>query len=150
MDDLGFQMFKLTNAGYCCAQIMMKMALDAEEKENADLLRAINGLCMGVGSTQKTCGVLDGGIAILGLYAGKGIDTEYPNQKFSGMVDEYTQLFENEFGSTQCQDIIGVCSVTDFNSNQEYRLKCGDTLMKSYEKVQEILQENDFEFGSRE
>ena len=150
MDDLGFQMFKLTNAGYCCSQIMMKMALDAEEKENVDLLRALNGLCMGIGSAQKTCGVLSGGIAIFGLYAGKGNDTEHPKPGFSVMVDEFSEWFEDEFGSTQCQDIIGVCSVTDFQSNQEYRLKCGDILMKSYEKIQEILQENNFEFGSRE
>ena len=150
MDETGFQMFKLTNAGYCCSQIMVKMALDAEDLENVDLLRAINGFCMGVGSTQKACGVLNGGIAILGLYAGKGTDTEYPKQEFSGMVDEFTGWFENEFGSTQCQDIIGVCTVTDFQSHQEYRLKCGDILLKSYQKIQEILQQNNFEFGSRE
>lgn len=150
MDELGFQMFKLTGAGYCCSQIMMKMALDAEDKENADLLRAVNGLCMGVGSTQKTCGVLNGGIAVLGLYAGKGTDTEYPKQGFSNMVDEFTQWFADEFGSTQCEDIIGVCSIADYQTHQEYRLKCGDVLMKSYVKIQEILQENDYEFGSRE
>ena len=150
MDESGFQMFKLTNAGFCCAQIMVKMALDAEGGENADLLRAINGFCMGIGSTQKTCGVLSGGIAVLGLYAGKGTDTEYPKQEFSAMVDEFTGWFENEFGSTQCQDIIGVCTVTDFQSHQEYRLKCGDILLKSYQKIQEILQQNNFEFGSRE
>lgn len=150
MDESGFEMFKLTNAGFCCAQIMVKMAFDAEGRENADLLRAINGFCMGIGSTQKTCGVLNGGIAILGLYAGKGTDTEYPKQEFSGMVDEFSSWFENEFGSTQCQDIIGVCTVTDFQSHQEYRLKCGDILLKSYQKVQEILQQNNFEFGSRE
>ena len=150
MDESGFQMFKLTNAGFCCAQIMVKMALDAEGGENADLLRVINGFCMGIGSTQKTCGVLSGGIAVLGLYAGKGTDTEYPKQEFSAMVDEFTGWFENEFGSTQCQDIIGVCTVTDFQSHQEYRLKCGDILLKSYQKVQEILQQNNFEFGSRE
>lgn len=150
MDDLGFQMFKLTNAGYCCSQIMVKLALMAEEKENEDLLRALNGLCMGVGSAQKTCGVLNGGIALLGLYAGKGADTEYPRQGFSDMVDEYVGWFEDEFGSTQCQDIIGVCSVTDFRTHQEYRLKCGDILRKSYEKIQEILEEHDFEFGSRD
>ena len=150
MDEWGFQMFRLTNAGYCCAQIMLKMALDAEEKENTDLLRAVNGLCMGVGSVQKTCGVLSGGIAVLGLYAGKGTDTEYPKPGFSGMVDEFTDWFEDEFGSTQCQDIIGTCSATDFQSHQEYRLKCGNVLLKSYQKIQEILQANDFELGSRE
>ncbi|MFA6808396.1 MAG: DVU_1555 family C-GCAxxG-C-C protein, partial [Eubacteriales bacterium] len=146
MDDMAFKMFKLFNAGYRCTQIMMKMALDAEEKENEDLLRALNGLCMGVGSTQKICGVLTGGIAILGLYAGKGNDMEYPKPEYSRMVDEYTEWFEAMFGSTECSDIIGVCTITDYTTNQDYRLKCGDILVKSYEKVQEILREHNFEF----
>jgi len=150
MDDISFTMFKLVNSGYCCTQVMVKMVLDAEEKENEDLLRAVNGLCMGIGSTQKICGVLTGGIAILGLYAGKGNDTEYVKPEYSDMVDEYTQWFEAEFGSVECSDIIGTCSVSDYNTNQEYRLKCGDTLKKSYEKVQEILRDNGFEFGNRE
>ena len=150
MDDMVFKLFKLFNSGYCCTQIMVKMALDEEEKENEDLLRAVNGLCMGVGSTQKICGVLTGGVAILGLYAGKGGDYEYPKEEYSSMVDEFTEWFESEFGSTECIDIIGVCSVTDYTTNQEYRLKCGDTLIKSYEKIQEILKDHNFEFGSRE
>lgn len=150
MDDMAFKLFKLVNAGYCCTQLMVKMALDEEEKENEDLLRALNGFCMGVGSTQKICGVLTGGIAILGLYAGKGNDIEYPKEEYSSMVDEYTEWFESEFKSTECRDIIGVCSVTDYTTNQEYRLKCGDILVKSYEKVQEILKDHNFEFGSRE
>lgn len=148
-NDIMFQMFRLTSSGYCCSQIMMKMALDTEEKENADLLRAVNGLCLGAGSYQKTCGVLTGGIAILGLYAGKGNDTEYPKHGFSEMVDEYTDWFLSEFGSTECKDIIGACSVTDYQTNQSYRMKCGDILSKSYQKIQEILEEHDFEFGSR-
>ena len=149
-DELGFQMFKLANQGYCCSQILLKMALDAEGKENEDLLRAVNGLCLGAGSYQKTCGVLTGGISILSLYAGKGRDLEYPKQGFSEMVDEYTDWFITEFGSGECRDIIGVCTVTDYMTNQSFRLKCGDIMSKSYSKIQEILGEHDFEFGFRE
>jgi hypothetical protein len=151
MDDaLGFEMFKLSAAGYCCAQVMMKMVLAAEEKENQDLVRAVSGLCLGAGSCQKTCGVLTGGIAILALYAGKGNDREYPKQCFSKMVDDYTEWFIAEMGSTECKDIIGVCSVIDYQANESYQLKCGDIMMKGLRKVQEILQVNDFEFGSRD
>lgn len=150
MENTAFQMFLLVNAGYCCTQIMVKMALDEEEKENEDLLRAVNGLCMGIGSTQKICGVLTGGIAVLGLYAGKGKDREYPKQEYSDMVDEYSQWFETEFGSTECSDIIGVCTITDYRTNEEYRMKCADLMVKSYDKIREILRDNGFEFGSRE
>lgn len=150
MDNMALEMFKLFNAGYCCTQIIMKMALDEEEKENEDLLRALNGFCIGIGSTPKICGVLTGGVAVLGLYAGKGNGMEHPKPVYSGMVDEYTEWFESEFGGTECRDLIGVVSVTDWNTNQEYQLKCGNVLMKSYEKIQEILMSHEFEFGNRE
>lgn len=150
MDDMEFELFKLRNLGYCCTQMMMKLALDAEEKENPDLMKAVQGLCMGVGGLQKTCGVLTGGLAILGLYAGKGKDNEPPNPDYFNMVDEYIAWFESELGSTECQDIIGACTMAEYQSNQDYALQCGDTLRKSYEKVQEILRDYNFEFGSRE
>ena len=149
MEEWAFQMFKLVNAGYCCTQVMMKMVLDEEGKENEDLIRAVSALCMGVGSTQKVCGVLTGGFAILGLYAGKGKDTEYQKPEYSDMVDEYREWFEAEHGSTECSDLIGVCTMKDYLTNQEYRLKCGDLMRKGYEKIQSILTENGFEFGER-
>jgi hypothetical protein len=34
-------MFKVKNAGYCCTQVIIKMALDEEEKENEDLALGI-------------------------------------------------------------------------------------------------------------
>jgi C_GCAxxG_C_C family probable redox protein len=150
MDDMSFQLFKLRNSGYCCTQILVKMALDAEEKENSDVMKAVNGLCMGIGGMQMTCGLLTGGIAILGLYAGKGKDSEQPHPEFFNMVAEYTDWFEEEFGSTECKDIIGECSMAEYKSNQSLLSKCGDMLIKCYVKLQEILSEYDFEFGDRE
>lgn len=150
LGNTGFLMFRLKNAGYCCTQIMLKLALDEEEKENKDLLRAANGLCMGIGSSQKICGVLTGGIMVLGLYAGKGADREFPNPIYSQMVDEYTDWFEATYESTECRDIIGVCTVTDYLTNQEYLMKCGDIMVQSFEKIVEILESHDFTFGDRE
>jgi C_GCAxxG_C_C family probable redox protein len=150
MDDMEFQLFKLRSSGYCCTQILVKMALDAEETENEDVMKAVNGFCMGIGGTQMTCGLITGGVAILGLYAGKGKDTEQPHPEFFNMVKEYMDWFEDEFGSSECRDIIGECSMAEYKSNQSLLMKCGNMLMKCYEKVQEILSEYDFEFGNRE
>lgn len=149
MDDTAFKIFKLSASGFCCTQIMMRLALDEEEKENMDLIRAVNGLCKGIGDAQKTCGVLTGGIGIIGLYAGKGEEREYTKEGYSLMLDEYLEWFDEAFESTQCLDLIGVTKFTDAN-NQSYMVKCGDILMKSYYKIQGILTEHGYEFGSRE
>ena len=149
MDELKFELYRLGTEGYCCSQIMLKLALDMEEIENDDLIRVMNGLCNGIGGNQKTCGVLTGGIGVIGLYAGKGKAREYTQDNFGTMVKAYTDWFEERFESTECLDLIGVYRFTDEN-NQAYPVKCGDTLLESFEKVVEILQENGYTFGNRE
>ena len=149
MDNTSYKLFKLSNSGYWCSQIMLKLALEEEGSENEDLVRAMYGMSMGMGM-QRSCGVITGAVGILGIYAGKGNDFEYPKKEFSGMLKQFIKWFENEFESTECEDIIGVCSFTDYANNTEYRVKCGDILLKSYEKVKEILSENGFDFGNRE
>jgi len=150
MDETAYRILQLSMAGYCCTQIMLIMALEEEEKENPDLVRAVNGLCNGIGNDQKTCGVLIGGIGILGLYAGKGTLREYSKDGYSAMIREFMEWFEDDFGSTDCIDLIGVTKFTDPDSDQSYMVKCGDLLTKSYLKIQEILLENGYEFGTRE
>lgn len=150
MDQTIFRILQLSMAGYCCTQIMLKIALEEEGKENTDLIRAVNGLCNGIGNDQKTCGVLIGGIGILGLYAGKGEIQEYSKAGYTQMVSEFKEWFEACFRSVDCIDLIGVTKFTDVNSDQSYMVKCGDLLKQSYQKVRMILMQNGYEFGSRE
>ncbi len=150
MNDTAFRIYKLASSGFCCTQIMLKLALEDEEKENTDLIRALNGLCGGIGADNKTCGVLTGGISVIGLYAGKGEPTEYRKENFQAMLSEYIDWFQNEFESTECRDIIGIQKITDDNGNVSYPVKCGDILIKSYEKVQQIIFKYGYEFGDRE
>lgn len=150
MNDTAFRIFKLASAGFCCTQIMLKLALEDEDKENTDLIRAVNGFCAGIGYNKKTCGVLTGGIAIIGLYAGKGEEREFYKENYNAMMKEYMDWFEEEFESTECGDIIGIQSISDDAGNITYPVKCGDILQKSYEKVQEIVFKNGYEFGDRD
>ena len=147
-NETAFKVFKLSALGYCCTQIMLKMALEEEDLINEDLVRSANGLCNGIAGRQKTCGILIGGIMILGLYAGKGKDEEYYKENYGDMVHEFTDWFEEEFDSMDCIDIIGVNKFDD--GENSYMLKCGDIIMKSYERLIEILTENDYEFGARD
>lgn len=150
MNDTAFHIYKLASQGFCCTQIMIKMALENEKKENSGLIKAVNGLCGGVGFSKRTCGVLTGGICILGLYAGKGEPEEQKSDDFMNMIKEYMDWFENEFESLDCADIIGVHVISDENGNINYPVKCGNILLKSYEKVQEILSEYEYDLGDME
>lgn len=149
MNDDAFKIYRLASQGFCCSQIIMKMALEEEHKENPDLIKALHGLCGGVGFSKRTCGVLTGGVCVLGLYAGKGEPMEYPGENFMNMIHEYMEWFEQEFESNECGDIIGAHVISDENNNVSYPVKCGDILVKSYEKIPEILFKYGYEFGER-
>lgn len=148
MDDLTLRLFQLSSAGYCCAQMMYKLALEDEGTQNDDLVKAAQGLCRGVADTQHTCGVVSGGIGVLGLYSAKGSDQESAKEDFKQMVDEYYTWFETEFNSTQCLDLIGKRDFTSGDSS--YQSTCAQMVQKGYQKVYEILLEHGYEYGNRE
>lgn len=150
MNDTSFRIYKLASQGFCCTQIMLKMILEDEKRENISLIKAVNGLCGGLGFSKRTCGVLTGGICILGLYAGKGEPQEQKNDNLMKMAKEYLDWFENEFESLDCGDIIGVHVISDENGNINYPVKCGNIILKSYEKVQQVLSEYEYDLGYME
>lgn len=144
MDELSLRLFKLSSEGFCCAQIMYKLALEDESSSNDDLVRSAQGLCRGIADTQQTCGVLSGGIGVLGLYGAKGNETEDANKDFPQMIHTFHEWFKTEFGSTQCATLIGV---RDFHSgDQSYKPICAEMIQKAYIKVYELL----VEYGYRE
>jgi len=148
MDELSMRLFKLSNEGFCCTQIMYKLALEDEETHNDDLVRSAQGLCRGIADTQKTCGVLTGGIGVLGLYSAKGNTSEDAKENFAQMTKEFHEWFKAEFGTTKCVRLIGV---TDFHGqDQSYKMKCADMINKAYVKVYEILLDHGYEYGNRE
>ncbi|MFA6940945.1 MAG: DVU_1555 family C-GCAxxG-C-C protein [Clostridiaceae bacterium] len=150
MDDTAFRIFKLSSQGFCCTQTLIKMVLEDEDKENIDLIKAVHGLCGGIAYTKKACGLLTGGILVLGLYAGKGKAGEPCSDDYMTMMKEYNTWFEEEFGSTDCQDLVGAQEIRDEKGNINYPVKCGETLTKCYIKVQQILMEHDYDYGDRD
>ena len=66
------RMLELSGQGFYCAQILLILALEAEGKENPDLVRAMSGLNGGLGFSGNVCGALTGGCCLLGYFCGKG------------------------------------------------------------------------------
>ena len=70
--DLFDRMLELSGQGFYCAQILMILALESEEKEDPDLIRAMGGLNGGLGFSGRVCGALTGGCCFLSYFLGKG------------------------------------------------------------------------------
>lgn len=139
-----FEIYKLATSGYCCSQIMMLLYLKENNLEDEALVKAMSGLCGGIGINGRTCGVITAGACILGLYAGKGTDTESNNDNLKKMIRKYIEWFEEQFEGTDCVDIISVDALNDINEHKVYPIKCGNIIQKSYNKLDTILREFEF------
>jgi len=112
MQGYQLEIMPLALKGYCCSQILGLLALDAQGGENPGFVRALGGLCHGMGQCGQTCGVLTGGCCVLSFYLGKGADTEIASEKADLAVSEFVDWFKertNPFGGINCADILGEC-----------------------------------------
>ncbi len=128
----------LHKEGYCCSQIMAILALRDQGKDNPDLVRAMGGLCKGIGTMRDTCGVLAGGVCLLSLYAGKGADGESAHRQLPLMYFDLTEWFKARTGGTfegmKCNEIL--------TRSPDQRL-CMILTSETLDKVMSILQSYD-------
>ncbi|MDR0356545.1 MAG: C-GCAxxG-C-C family protein [Deltaproteobacteria bacterium] len=76
-DDVSLEIMRLAGQGYTCAQIVVILGLRLMGRENPDLIRAMSPLAMGA-SMGSICGALTGGLCLLGVHLGKGLEFERP------------------------------------------------------------------------
>lgn len=143
IDEIGFRLLQLGGRGYCCSQVLIILALEAQGKTNPDLVRAMSGLCMGGARSGNVCGVFTGAACILALYGAKGKDNEKENEKLPLMYSELSDWFEKtacaSYKGISCKDIIGKkASAPDPNI-------CSQILVDTYNQVMEILVQNGFD-----
>jgi C_GCAxxG_C_C family probable redox protein len=140
MNDILFQLTALKAKGYCCAQMILILALEAQGKANADLVRSMGGLCFGINGCGEVCGALSGGACLISLYAGKGGDEEEHDERYQKIMDEFVAWFkeaaEDEYGGTRCDEIL---------EKFPDRSICGKIVSDTYGKCMDILVSNGFD-----
>ncbi|MGC8605085.1 MAG: DVU_1555 family C-GCAxxG-C-C protein [Desulfomonilaceae bacterium] len=143
MDEL-LLMLKLSSQGFHCSQILLSMGLEAQGKQNTDLVRCMEGLAGGVGFCGDICGALTGGACLLALYAGRGFSDEEEDPRLNLMIAELTEWFSQEFatcyGGIHCREILD-----EDPGNQTVR--CPGIVTKTYEQVKTLLLNNGFELS---
>ena len=142
MSDDTFRIMELGMRGYKCSQILALMALEAQGRENPDLVRAMSGLLNGMGC-GKLCGALTGGCCVLGMYAGNSGESSNSDPRLQSMVERFVEWFEVEFterfGSINCADIVQ-------DDPRQRNVRCALIVLETLEKLREILAENDYHF----
>jgi hypothetical protein len=143
MDDLEI-MQELKSQGFVCSQIILKMGLDLQGKENPDLLRSVQGLAGGLGYTGDICGALTAGVCLLGLYAGKGSAGDADEPKLLFMIEDLVKWFDQELaqpnGGNHCANLVN-------DQANRMAVLCPQIISSTYQKVKELLVENGFDLS---
>lgn len=141
MDDVTLRMLDLSHRGYYCSQIILSLGLEAQGKQDPDLIRAMAGLARGAGSDAGTCGALTGAACLLALHSGKGQDSEEELDEFWPMLAELWGWFETEVGrlhgGVECGQILG--------EGASPRMRCGPIISDTYAKAMQILLDYGFD-----
>ena len=125
---------------FCCSQVVVALALELKGCDSPDvvleMMKAMSGLCGGMGGSGNNCGALTGGACAIGLFCGNGEAGEAPDTKLHGIVRELIEWFEGEYGSVVCREIVG----NDLAKRMEL---CPEIMKCTFESVVRILMEND-------
>ena len=142
VNDLLMHLMELSSQGFFCSQILLMLRLEAEGKENPDLVRALGGLAGGLGFNGKACGALTGGACMIAYYASKGSAEEMAGDRLNGMIASLIGWFDEEvggqYGGTDCAVILG-------GDMANRKKRCPQIVEGVYNKAMEILNENGYD-----
>lgn len=141
MNEDDFRVAELALKGYKCSHILVQIGLDALGRENPELLRAMSGLAVGMGS-GLTCGALTGGCCLIGMYAGMDGEGNDEHGRLPLMLDEYTEWFRKEFGERYG----GIDCAQIMQDDPQLKIqRCPMLILAAVKKAREILEANGFE-----
>ncbi len=132
---------ELARQGFCCSQVLAILGLEAQGKTDPDLVRTVQGLCGGIGSSGEVCGALTGGVCVLSLFGGRGTVEEATDFQLSLMlrdlIDWFTTEYGTAYGSIRCREILA-------GSKDSKKTRCPTMIVGTWEKVKELLLANGY------
>jgi len=138
------RMVELAQQGFHCSEVLMFMGLEAQGKENPDLIKAMSALAGGVGFTGETCGALTGGACVLGLHAGRGRAADEENPKLKTMIAELVDWFSGKYGEKYGGVLCRIITEDDPLKAPE---RCPRIVVSVFYKVKSLLAEHGFEWA---
>jgi len=134
------RMLQLSSQGFSCAQIMMQLILEGEDKEDPDLIRSLGALNNGLRDSGSVCGALLGGVCVISYYTGQGQEDELADPDYDSMIQMLYKWFDAEmtsrYGGITCPALL--------RGDQSNKLTvCPAVVEKTFNKALEILDEHD-------
>lgn len=137
MNALMLELVPWVREGYCCSQLLILLVLRGQGVDNPALVRAMGGLCHGMGQSGGACGLLTGGAAALGYLACKGSADETPHPMAEPLINDYAAWFSGRVRTGACRDVSCPSIQAEAGGGADMTL-CGDLLADCWDKLVEL------------
>lgn len=105
-DQIAHRSREIHQQGFCCSESVLKAIAEGRGIQS-DLIPALaTGFCGGVSRTGGICGAVSGGVMGISMILGRRSADQSREENFR-VVREFLTKFEEQFGSTNCQQLIG-------------------------------------------
>ena len=123
----------LHDKGYNCAQAVACTFADKVDVDEEVLFRACEGLGLGMGCMQGTCGAISGACVLVG-FVNSSANLDAPNSKQATykLSRQIVEKFQARNKGTICKDLKGVETGTMLRA-------CPDCIMDAVEFAEEVL-----------
>lgn len=149
MNPMMMELLPLVHEGYCCSQLLVLLMLQVRDEENPGLVRAVHGLCHGIGQSDGPCGLFTGGACALALSAGKGAAHETPHPMLAPLLNDYATWFYERtgpYGGQSCGQVAaGLGALSGVAGEMPNPVACGDLLADCWGKIMELVQSYDLD-----
>ena len=109
-------------SGYNCAQSVVYPFSEETGISDDMALKISCGLGGGMGRNQEVCGAVTGGILVLGLRHGRGINEEKSATTVTYQkTREFMSRFAERNGSYICRELLDDCDLTTEAGQQEFK-----------------------------
>jgi C_GCAxxG_C_C family probable redox protein len=97
-------------SGMFCAESVVLAVAKAQGVDSELLPKVATAFCSGMSRTCGTCGALTGAIMGVGLVLGRSTAKDSVQPSYTA-TQQLIQAFEKEFGSRDCQALLGGCDL---------------------------------------
>ncbi len=131
--------------GFSCSQSVFSAFAEAEGMNLETALSISTSFGAGMARMGDTCGVITGGMMVLGLKFGRTVaDDEEAKEKNYRLVNEFVEEFNKRFENTDCRGLLGFEPGSPeaserFANEPELEKRCSGFVREASEILEEII-----------
>jgi C_GCAxxG_C_C family probable redox protein len=111
-------------SGYNCAQSVLAAFCEEAGISKDMALKISCGFGGGMGRNQEVCGAVTGGILVLGLRHGRGVNDEQTATALTYQkTQEFMSFFTERNGSVICRELLDGCNLKTEAGQQEFAIR---------------------------